>query len=237
MFSAQVRGVISLRKFPLPEYDILPENVLPVVFLGYHLFPYGSCVALDLDAGFFRLTREVIQHGHRRIVLVPREFEPVGEMALIASGFERAMNEAGLPIDRQASEDAEGIASDAWQKARAFLQAHVDPKGPKGRQAATALVCAEYGQALCLIGVADLMGIRVPRDLSVVCMLSGPMRLQKPNQHVTGIEFDLDLMVRMGFEVLEEQIRTRRNSISQVRVKPVIERGDSLAPPRLASGE
>ncbi|MCX7012628.1 MAG: LacI family DNA-binding transcriptional regulator [Candidatus Sumerlaeota bacterium] len=232
LFSKQVRGILSLRPFSIPDFDILPSDSLPIVFLGYYAFRDGPCVALDLETGFYRLTREVIRQGHRRILLIPKAYPMPSEMELIYKGFERAMVEAGLSVDREAYEAALRIEWADLRVVREHLAAFVDPKGPRQSQHATAVVSAHYNYALSAIAVADLMGIRVPSDLSVVGMISGPIRLEDPNQRLTGIEYDVDLMVRMGFEVLEEQMRTRRNSVSLVRVKPIIQHGDSLAPPR-----
>ena len=65
----------------------------------------------------------------------------------------------------------------------------------------------------------------------MVSLLSGPMRHWRPDQRLTGIEYDLEHAVSVCFDVLFEQMRTRRNLVSQIRLKPLIRHGDSLAPP------
>ena len=232
VFSDRVKGIISLQPFAHADDPILPAHRIPVVFLGLPSFNCGPCVALDLESGFYQLTREVIGVGHRRILLCGNEFANTHEMPRIFAGFERSMNEAGLPVNREAYDASLRFVPGQLSTVRDFISSYVNPKTAPAGQAATAIVCTLAGQAMNIISVADMIGIRVPEDLSVVCMVSGPMRVWKPDQRLTGIEYDLDHVVRICFYLLDEQMRTRKSLLSLVRVKALFAKGDSLAPPR-----
>jgi len=74
----------------------------------------------------------------------------------------------------------------------------------------TAFVCSLPSHAMNIIAVADMIGIRVPEDLSVVSLLSGPMRSWRPDQRLTGIEYDLAHAVSVCFDVLFEHVLVQR---------------------------
>lgn len=232
LFSPQTRGIISMTPFASPPPGALSPKAIPLVFLGYSLFRGNPYVALDLETGFRRLTEEVIRLGHRRILLASKRFAIPGEMRLIEEGVTKALSAANLDFDREALEASANVNWRSPSGPMDFLEQHVAFRKPRRRDRPTAVICPAYDQAVQLIAAADKMGIRIPADLSVVSQLSGPMRQENPQQRITGLEYDLDLMVRLAFVVLEEQMRTRRNAIPLIRVEPLIEPGDSLAAPR-----
>lgn len=226
LFSDRVKGVISLHQFPRVDHTELGPDDLPFVYLGYTGFPGTPCVALDLAEGFFQLTREVIAHGHRDIACFGWRFDVEDHTRQIYAGYERAMKEAGLPVNRDGFEESLLIPPSQLSEYRDYLNRHVGDSG------ATALVCAKNELAMNAISVADMMGLAVPEDLSVVSLLAGPMRVWKIDQRMTGIEYDVEHTVRVCFNLLTEQMKTRRNLVSLVRVKPLIRPGDSLVEPR-----
>jgi DNA-binding LacI/PurR family transcriptional regulator len=194
-------------------------------------------VELDLEDGFYRLTKEVIKQGHRSIVCVGAE--PTArerDSAVVFAGYERAMNEAGLPVNQEAFDRSRTIPRGEWVMYREFLEqyasafASTECSAP-GDETSTAFVCAKSHRAMDIIVVADMLGIAVPEDISMVGF-SSPMRTSKPDQRLTGIDYNLDNTIQECFDLLFKQMKTRRTDVSVVQVKPLVLAGDSLAPPR-----
>jgi GntR family transcriptional regulator of arabinose operon len=238
LFGDNVKGIISLHDFPREDYPILPPDRIPFVYLGYTGFRGRPRVTLDLEEGFYRLTREVIQHGHRSVVCFGAE--PTArerDSMLIFAGYERAMDEAGLAVDREVYEASRRIERGEWNGFRRFLERYAGARAEGERVGtATTLVCAKSHRAMDLVVVADMLGIRIPVDLSVVGFAT-PMRASRPEQRFTGIDYNLESTVEECFGLLFRQMETRRNDVSVLQVKPLIREGDSLAPPRSEAGD
>ena len=234
LFSDRVKGIISIHDFSHKDLTLIPPENIPLVFLGYANFSGKPCVALDLEEGFYQLTKEVIGQGHRSIVCFGAEEYPApGEMANFFSGYERAMKEAHLSVHYEAFQESLKILPGQLSMYREYIERYIKAADKADREnTPTAFVCSKCERATNIIAVADMMGIRVPEDLSIVSLVAGPMRAYKPDQRITGIEYDLEHTVRLCFDLLFDQMRTRKSLISVVRVKPLIKKGESLAPPR-----
>ena len=230
LFGSNVKGIISLHNFPREDDTLLRPDQIPFVFLGYTGFTGRPRVTLDLEDGFYRLTKEVIQQGHRSILCVGAE--PTAreqDSAVVFAGYERAMERAGLFVDREAYAQSREITRGDWRGYREFIDRYAAVGTGEG--GATALVCAKTHRAMDLIAVADISGFAVPDDLSIVSFAS-VMRTSNPGQGITGIDYNLEATVQECFDLLFKQMATRECNVSVVHVKPLVQAGDSLAPPR-----
>jgi GntR family transcriptional regulator of arabinose operon len=236
LFGENVKGIISLHNFPREDHTVLPPDNIPFVYLGYTGFTGRPRVELDLENGFYQLTREVIRRGHRSIVCVGAEpTARVKDSTVVFAGYERAMKEVGLPVNREVFDRSREIPRGEWVLYREFLEQYASafPAAGDSEQSdgtATAFVCAKSHRAMDLVVVADMAGVAVPEELSVVSF-SSPMRTSNPDQCLTGIDYNLDNTITECFDLLFKQMKTRRSDVSVVQVKPLVREGDSLAPP------
>jgi GntR family transcriptional regulator of arabinose operon len=232
LFGENVKGIISLHDFPREDHTELPPNNIPFVYLGYAGFSGRPRVTLDLEEGFYQLTKEVIGQGHKSIVCFGAE--PTAreqDSTVVYAGYKRAMKEAGLSIDRKAFDRSRAITRGEWALYREFLEQHAAPfaNSEQDGGTATAVVCAKSHRAMDLVVAADMMGVPVPESMSVVSFAT-PMRAAKPEQRFTGIDYNLETTVQTCFDMLFQQMQTRRSDVSVVQVKPLVRAGDSLAP-------
>jgi DNA-binding LacI/PurR family transcriptional regulator len=138
-------------------------------------------------------------------------------------GYRAAMMEAGLTVDDDAVERSRRIAPGDLAGMREFLEI---------RDSATAFIGATMERVANLAAVAEVLGLRVPEDVSVVGQGPGPIPLGKRNLRATLFRHDRKRIVTRAVDCLIEQMTTRRSAYSHVRVKPLLEEGETLAAPR-----
>jgi LacI family transcriptional regulator len=115
-------------------------------------------VVFDSAAGAHAATAYLIARGHRRIAHL--QGDPLYDSARERRrGYERALEEAGLPID------PELIRGDSWDPASAdsevrALCALADPP--------TAIFAANDNLAFRTLGILHVAGLRVPEDVALV---------------------------------------------------------------------
>lgn len=226
-FGDGVLGVISLYPFPHLAPGELPPDRLPFVHLGANSVNCMPTVAGDSISGFYRLTRRVIEEGHREIVCLcdPADSDWEHEGRLVA--HERAMREAGLKVNHAAFKHGRSLAEGDLAGLRAYLEEY---------RTATCVICM-WGMACSqLVEVAGMMGIRVPDQLSItahgLCRMSG--RACTPGRYdavMTHLGYDMDSLVNTCFDLLIEQRKTRRTRKTLVLELPYICEGASLKPP------
>lgn len=222
-FGDRVKGVISLHSFQHPEYYEFPEDRIPLVYVGTQYLTCSPCVKSDPTYGYHQLTKRLIEEGHRRIIICCYTPLPSDVKEDCLKGHELAMSEAGLEVDYEAVEHSLSIPEGDLGGLRSFLERFSD---------ATAIICMSVWRAQHLISVTDLLGISVPEELSVVSHGPGPMRTHTPTKTLTCLERNFEKIVKLSFDILIEQIETRRNPVGRILVKPYLIEGHSLAPPR-----
>ncbi|MCX7015449.1 MAG: substrate-binding domain-containing protein [Candidatus Sumerlaeota bacterium] len=135
---------------------------------------------------------------------------------------EAAMREAGLSVHTDSVHRSKTMDPQDLNAVRQFLLDYAH---------ATAVVTIGAGLGHDIVSVADLIGIRIPEDLSIVGSARrrhGPV----PPQFFTRFDFNQNAVLNACFELLQEQISTRHCRLSQVLIRPHIVDGDTVAPPR-----
>ncbi|HOE95395.1 MAG TPA: substrate-binding domain-containing protein [Candidatus Sumerlaeota bacterium] len=221
VFSDKVIGVIALNPFHHPAAFELPPDRLPFVHIGGASQECHPTVAGDTMLGFYKLTRRIIEVGHRNIICFCNPTDPEWETQSRLDGHARAMNEAGLRVNEEACRRSMTIAEGDLAGLRTFLEEFRD---------ATAIICMWGGVDFHIVQVATMMGIRVPEDLSVTGHGAGPMGT-KSGATMTCLEYDMNAMLNACFDLLQVQRTRRRAEFSQILSNPLIHEGDSLAPP------
>ncbi|MET7542503.1 substrate-binding domain-containing protein [Streptomyces sp. NPDC005507] len=170
---------------------------VPVVLVERRLASAGAAdftehVCTDHEGGAWDAVRHLHGLGHRRIGLGLRTDGPTA--APIASGYERALADFGLPtVARQ--EDV----MDAWDadRADAAVAAFVE-------DGVTAVLCFGDREAALLLVAARRAGRRVPEDLSVIAydnefadVAEVPMTAVSPPKYRLGQMAGQSLLQRM----------------------------------------
>ena len=105
--SNRVEGVIIVPTLAFRRdfqpFKALQSHRIPVVFATAYYPGYAAdCVMTDLEEGSYRLTRYLIQMGHRNIVLLATEDLKMGQSALRIAGYQKAFNEIGVRLGPEA---------------------------------------------------------------------------------------------------------------------------------------
>ncbi len=230
LFSSQVQGLISLMPFdhyPGPE---LPPDHLPLVFLEEQDLKATPAVNFDLRHGAYMITRRLLELGHREIAPCfgpeTRHMRRVADLLL--EGHSLAMREAGLRVDKEAVGQSMDIAMGDLAGLNRFLDEH---------SASTALLGVSPARAREIIGLGAMRGVRTPRDLSLVSFTLRTAELLYPELGLSGVGYDFEHALRMCFEMLLEQMETRRIPVTALTLRGHLVEGKTLGPPRPAGIE
>jgi GntR family transcriptional regulator of arabinose operon len=133
----------------------------PIVIIDRYLKGIETnCVCSDHEQGAYVGVKHLLNLGHRHIAFVSARTTGTTSLEDRMAGYERALSEYGLPVDRSLlleELDEEGI--------RAFLQ-----QQPQ----VTAAFSSHYDVGQRFMNISSHLGKRIPEDLSVVCFDDEP---------------------------------------------------------------
>jgi LacI family transcriptional regulator len=205
---------------PRRMLELIERSRAPAVWLNTNL--PRDCVCPDDEEAACRLTRHLLGLGHRRIAYVKTDASSHYSTAERRRGYEMAMAEAGLAplaIDRAVRPRESGPLFDALLAA--------EDRRP------TALILRPEDLATAAY-CAACRGLRVPRDISLVCIAGAELRLAGADvtaaivpSRQEGIE-----AVRM----LLARIRTPGASFPARRIPFDFVAGATCAPPASRAG-
>lgn len=153
-------------------------------------------VMFDHEMGGYMATRYLIGQGHRRIAcLVNARRSNTGRKRL--AGYERALREAGLPIDARLEFESEYYIPSAYEASEAVLATD-----------ATAVFASSDNIALGLLKRLHEMGKSIPGDISVVSYdNSAADVLFEPA--LTAIEQDPGVLAEHAFGCMSKRLAGR----------------------------
>jgi LacI family transcriptional regulator len=133
---------------------------LPIVVVGSYLegspFP---CVRPDDEDGIKQAVDALYQLGHRNIGIVNGPMSSMHSVRCL-NGYKKKMDELGLPFSSEnVFEIDEFDALKATTEVATFLKKHSNITG---------VVCSSDYLAIGVIKAANMLGLSVPKDLSVV---------------------------------------------------------------------
>ena len=217
----RVDGLVLVGSMTPSQAVLEAAGRIPTVVVGTFDIdrPRVDISAQDDDLGATLATRHLIDLGHRRIGHVTGTFESV--MALRRTAYERTMTEAGL------ADEIRVVAGDITEAGGYRSTMEILSSGPRP----TALV---MGADVVLVGAlraATELGLRVPRDLSVIGFDNSPVS-RLPGAEFTTIDIETDVMGRRAVELLIERIERpdRRRRIRRTTPSLVVRR--TTAAPR-----
>lgn len=200
MLENRVSGLVFLSFLGRPsDIGARINGEIPAVFIAAEE-PWADSVTVDEHRGGELVARHLIDLGHRRLAFVgPQQHDRADARRL--EGFLRAAADADLqplviawdPPDGVVTVD--GVATD-W---RTILG---------GDQPATGVFAVNDYTAIDLLDVADALGVRVPRSLSIVGFDDVEVgRLRRIN--LTTVSQPREALVRLGVEALLGRIEGR----------------------------
>ena len=174
--------------------DLQNANIPTVGLNAYREYPFDT-VHVHGSEGSYLAVRHLIALGHRCI-----GFAGGTPHSMIADsrreGFERAMHEAGIPIDPKNVIEIGFSQSDGYAAGRYFAKLDVLPP---------AICCANDQVALGLLAAMQEHGVHIPQQLSVTGMDDIPYaRISSPS--LTSVTNDSVAFAREGVRMLFERI-------------------------------
>jgi DNA-binding LacI/PurR family transcriptional regulator len=223
LFPEKTLGIISL--IPLQETIAFEGDTdhIPYVFLCE---PYESClprISADVEFAYRELTLRAIRDGHQKIVYSEDAMEPDPRLArLHFRGFLSAMENAGLHPDPGILADSRRI--DNYQ--HEDLVTHLKQIRSIG---ATLVVAGSLGRGMALAKTAKKAGIRLPDDLSLVCIGTAPLS-NDSSRSLSGTSMNHDSMAATCFQLLKDQAENGFTPVNHVMLRPRFHPGDTYAP-------
>ena len=187
------------------------DSLPPVVVIGEVEQTLVDQVRVDSVAAARDMTAHLISAGHRRIATLgdsAGEFDTATARAR-TRGFEQAMAEAGLPVDRALQYSCpEWTSADAFAVVRAAIDRGDRPD---------AIFCFTDSLAIGAVSALSSAGLRVPDDVAVAgfdAIVDG--RFSVPP--LTTVAFDKRLFVDRTLELLAARIADRQGAAELVLI-------------------
>lgn len=156
----KVDGVLlSMIRLDDPLSEEILSSPMPHMFLSRRPQNGGNYVEIDNSLAAELVTQHIIDQGHTTIACLSGELH-YSTFFERKCGFERAMNNAGLPMDKAMihyidTHSLSGIKKAIWQ----LMQNDSRP---------TAIICTSDAMAIASLDVLLSMGYSVPKDVSLV---------------------------------------------------------------------
>jgi LacI family transcriptional regulator, galactose operon repressor len=222
----QVNGIVYAAMYHR-QLDRLPDalGTVPTVLLDAQVNdPAISWVVPDEVAGAKEAVTELLTHGHRRIGLVTNEND-IPATRLRIRGYRAALKRAGVDVDPTLVSAGAPNTDGGYRAAHHLLDRSDRPTG---------LCCFNDLMAMGTYRAAAEVGLRIPRDLSIVGY---------DNMHpvVTGLAPGLTTVQLPHYEMgvwaahqLLALTSTTPGRTKQARLRaPLVRRGSVTSPPNL----
>lgn len=218
-FGRRVVGIFCLHAFPRPLPPPPEEGRIPMVFLEP---PPGLCRPAVYHDGFlaaYLATRAALRAGHERIALYCGPPHPHNGIDISIRGHRAAMKEYGAPVDEDALRASLAHSGRDLSEMRQFLERS---------SGASAVISATSATGRRLVSVCDVLGIRIPHDLSIVSQASAPMRGNDSSLVLAGPKADPTRSIEEAFDVLDRTISGQGTARTEILLQPDFIEGDSL---------
>jgi len=115
-------------------------------------------VVPDEEGGAYLATKELLDHGHRRIGFINSNLDIPATSGRLA-GYQKALRQAGVPFDPRLVVSTHPVSREGYAVASQLLD---------GPERPSALFCFNDRVAMGAYQAASALGLRIPADLSVV---------------------------------------------------------------------
>ncbi|MDH7601336.1 MAG: LacI family DNA-binding transcriptional regulator [Armatimonadota bacterium] len=196
----------------LPVIDLLPDSP-----------PGISTVTADREDAGYKVTRHLIEIGHRQIGVICDTTSRAKTSLRKLAGYRRALEEAGLEYDESLIENVTEFGFDGGYLGFARLvERHPD---------VTAVFCINDPMALGALVAASEQGRSCPSDISVVGYGDAPEACYwRPR--LTTVSLSAEQVASRAIEMIIEKRRSGDMNAETVLVPGELIVRDSTAPPR-----
>jgi LacI family transcriptional regulator len=201
---------------------IAARGVPYVVTYSYRADSPHPCVGFDNRAAFQRMTRYLLDLGHREIGLIVQPVAGNDRIEARVAGVREALAERGLGLRAGHVREGEWSIGFGRESLRAIMS------GPAPRP--TAVICGNDWLAIGALLEARAMGLAVPADLSIIGFDDVAMAAQM-EPGLTTMRVDNARIGSLAADYLLERLGGGTPSPVPPLVPDLIERG-STAPPR-----
>jgi DNA-binding LacI/PurR family transcriptional regulator len=223
--SRQADGIILLEiQTNDPRPEVLRDHGYPFVMIGHRADNTGLSFAdIDIEHGIGLAMDHLVGLGHRRIGFLT--IDPVvdhkvyGFAAWSLRSYEEACARAGLqPITATGAPTIDAMA----EAASRLLDGHPD---------LTAMIAPQQQSVIGVLKVCYTRGVVIPRDLSVVTVLSDPMS-ELATPPLTSINFPAEELGHTAAQILVDRLQHEEAPPRQVFISPELTIRGTTAPPR-----
>ena len=223
-------GIVISEVRPAPRYwkslQKLHRSGIPLVGAdgppdGWAGLPIDR-VYLDREMSAYLAAQHLIELGHRQIACALPAANIAWELRARVGGFRRAMNDAGLPVEKNS----------VFHPGRRDTDLEI---GYEMLDAARRIGCAATGMittndqlAIGFIKACLDSGIRVPQDLSIVGSEDHPVSRFHPIP-ITTLAFPIAEMAQTAVDLLMGRIDGSRGGLEAVRFTPSLVARESTA--------
>ena len=191
--------VIACVDFESDAVRELVESEIPVVTIDYS-FDGTSSVLSDNEEGAYRLTSDLIEHGHSRIAFIHGEPTQVTDKRL--TGYRKALSEHGIPVSEDYIKQSRYHDPEMSKEATTQLLSMDEPP-------TAVLYPDDYSYLGGLAGIRS-KGLSIPRDISVAGY-DGINLSQVIEPHLTTWKQDTKEIGRRSVQKLIETIEDGKN--------------------------
>jgi LacI family transcriptional regulator len=223
LLARSTQGVVSVIVHRQDHLPHLKAAGIPVVTIEN---PENSAYSVLADgySGARAAMRHLIELGHRRIAYIGSYEEMVSSRDR-QRAYEEMMHEHGLPRDKQLLVRGDNTQATGFLVAQKLLAMAHPP---------TAIFANNDPTALGVLDAAQRLGVKVPRDLSVVGFDDGPQCLQS-NPPLTTVRQPLQQMGRSAVNMLLAILAGLEPAAPTINFPTELVVRESTAPPRAAA--
>jgi LacI family transcriptional regulator len=207
-----------------PElFDMIAARGMPyVVTYSYRADSPHPCIGFDNHDAFYRMTRHLLDRGHRTIGLIVQPIAGNDRIEARVAGVRDALADQGLGLRPQHMREGEWSIGFGRESLRAIMS------GPSPQP--TAVICGNDWLAIGALLEARTMGLMVPDDLSITGFDDVAMAAQM-EPGLTTMRVDNARIGSLAADYLLARLSGETPSPVPPLLPEFIERG-STAPPR-----
>ncbi|MEI6421119.1 MAG: GntR family transcriptional regulator [Lentisphaerota bacterium] len=214
-------GIISFA--PIKETRKLGLNGnMPIIFLGVEDVLSSPCVTGNPNRAIYELTNLLIKAGHSDIAVFAGDIRNSFFLDITRDGFQMALADAGLKPPATDFFSSDKIKTSDMLGIKSFLDENKN---------ATAVLTLNVSSSHKIVEYADLVGIRIPENLSLVSLQVGKLR-GKETDGITGAGYDWNAIMGTCTDILLDKLKLDVSKLSRIQYNPVIMEGLTVGAPR-----
>lgn len=201
----RVDGIVVLGQIDKPYVETLHNADIPIVFLDFY-DEHSNIASVVTDSFYaaYELTNYLIKHGHRDIAYVG-SIHATSSIQDRFLGYYKSLLEHRIPLN-------ESYIIDDRDEQGDFIEIQLPEKMP------TAFVCNNDEIAYNLINKLQLLGYKVPDDISV-SGFDNDIYATLSNPGITTVQVDMDEMSRLAVKIIINKINGESRDYGRLLVK------------------